>query len=61
MKVRAGLNAQSPLFATTLAELRKDVAYLRGHAAGGRRRRRGRRGAEAAYARAHARAGAAHD
>jgi uncharacterized membrane protein YqjE len=33
MKVRAGMNAQAPLFASTLAELRSDVAYLRGHAA----------------------------
>src|SRR5437763_12548374 len=32
MKVRAGLDAQAPLFASTLAELRNDVAYLRGHA-----------------------------
>jgi uncharacterized membrane protein YqjE len=31
-RVRAGLNAQAPLFASTLAELRSDVAYLRGHA-----------------------------
>jgi uncharacterized membrane protein YqjE len=54
MKVRAGLNAQSPLFAGTLAELRNDIAYLRGHATAGK-------GAEDAYARAHARAGAAHD
>src|SRR4051812_28586071 len=33
MKVRAGMNAQAPLFASTLAELRSDVDYLRGHAA----------------------------
>jgi uncharacterized membrane protein YqjE len=32
--VRARLNAQTPLFAETLAELRKDVDYLR-HAAAG--------------------------
>jgi uncharacterized membrane protein YqjE len=32
MKVRAGLNAQAPLFSATLAELRNDIAYLRGHA-----------------------------
>ena len=32
MSVRARLNAQAPLFADTLAELRKDVDYLR-HAA----------------------------
>jgi uncharacterized membrane protein YqjE len=63
MKVRAGLNAQTPLFAGTLAELRSDVAYLRGHATAGK----GAEAAaaadavEAAYARAHARAGAAHD
>jgi uncharacterized membrane protein YqjE len=35
MRVRAGLNAQAPLFASTLAELRSDVAYLRGHASAG--------------------------
>ncbi|MCS0589005.1 phage holin family protein [Massilia norwichensis] len=29
MSVRARLNAQSPLFADTLAELRKDVDYVR--------------------------------
>jgi uncharacterized membrane protein YqjE len=34
MKVRSGLNAQAPLFAATLAELRSDVAAIRGHAAG---------------------------
>jgi uncharacterized membrane protein YqjE len=34
MKVRSGLNAQAPLFAATLAELRNDVAAIRGHAAG---------------------------
>ena len=33
MKVRSGLNNQAPLFSATLAELRNDVAYLRGHAA----------------------------
>lgn len=33
MKVRAGLNAQPPLLAATLAELRNDVDYVR-HAAG---------------------------
>jgi uncharacterized membrane protein YqjE len=32
MKVRSGLNAQAPLFSSTLAELRNDVAYLRGQA-----------------------------
>jgi uncharacterized membrane protein YqjE len=32
--VRARLNAQTPLFAATLAELRKDVEYVR-HAAAG--------------------------
>ncbi|MGJ7915720.1 phage holin family protein [Massilia sp. LXY-6] len=32
--VRSRLNAQTPLFATTLAELRKDIAYVR-HAAAG--------------------------
>ncbi|WP_051972029.1 phage holin family protein [Massilia sp. 9096] len=32
MKVRAGMKAQSSLFSNTLAELRSDVAYLRGHA-----------------------------
>lgn len=32
MKVRSGMNAQGPLFSSTLAELRNDVAYLRGHA-----------------------------
>jgi uncharacterized membrane protein YqjE len=32
MKVRSGLNAQAPLFAATLAELRNDIAYVRGHA-----------------------------
>jgi uncharacterized membrane protein YqjE len=32
MSVRSKLNAQTPLFADTLAELRKDVEYLR-HAA----------------------------
>jgi uncharacterized membrane protein YqjE len=34
MKVRSGMNAQAPLFAATLAELRNDVAAIRGHAAG---------------------------
>jgi uncharacterized membrane protein YqjE len=34
MSVRAKLNAQTPLFADTLAELRKDVEYVR-HAAAG--------------------------
>jgi uncharacterized membrane protein YqjE len=32
MRVRAGMKAQSSLFSATLAELRSDVAYLRGHA-----------------------------
>jgi uncharacterized membrane protein YqjE len=34
MSVRSRLNAQTPLFADTLAELRKDVEYVR-HAAAG--------------------------
>jgi hypothetical protein len=34
VKVRSKLNAQTPLFADTLAELRKDVDYVR-HAAAG--------------------------
>jgi uncharacterized membrane protein YqjE len=34
MSVRSKLNAQTPLFADTLAELRKDVEYVR-HAAAG--------------------------
>lgn len=34
MSVRSKLNAQSPLFADTLAELRKDIDYVR-HAAAG--------------------------
>jgi uncharacterized membrane protein YqjE len=34
MKVRAALNAQAPLFAATLAELRNDIEYVR-HAAAG--------------------------
>jgi uncharacterized membrane protein YqjE len=33
MKVKSGLNNQATLFSTTLAELRNDVAYIRGHAA----------------------------
>jgi len=33
MKVKTGLNSQQALFSSTLAELRNDVAYLRGHAA----------------------------
>jgi uncharacterized membrane protein YqjE len=63
MKVRAGLNAQTPLFADTLAELRKDVAYLRGHASAGKGAETAAAAdaLEAAYAQAHARAGAAHD
>jgi len=65
MKVRAGLNAQTPLFASTLAELRSDVAYLRGHATAGKGAETAAAAAadalEAAYAQAHARAGAAHD
>ena len=32
MKVKAGFNSQPVMFASTLAELRNDVAYLRGHA-----------------------------
>jgi uncharacterized membrane protein YqjE len=32
VKVRSGLNAQAPLFAATLAELRADIEYVR-HAA----------------------------
>lgn len=35
MKVRSGLNAQAPLFSATLAELRSDIDYLRGHATAG--------------------------
>lgn len=35
MKVRSGLNAQAPLFSSTLAELRNDIDYLRGHAHAG--------------------------
>ena len=35
VKVRSGLNAQAPLFSATLAELRNDIAYLRGHAHAG--------------------------
>jgi uncharacterized membrane protein YqjE len=65
VKVRAGLNAQAPLFSATLAELRNDVAYLRGHAvdnhAAGLAAEAAAAATEAAYARAHARAGAAHD
>ena len=34
MKVRSGLNAQAPLFAATLAELRADIAYVRQAAVG---------------------------
>lgn len=33
IKVKSGLNNQATLFSTTLAELRNDVAYIRGHAA----------------------------
>lgn len=33
MKVKSGLNNQATLLSTTLAELRNDVAYIRGHAA----------------------------
>ena len=33
MKLKSGLNNQATLFSTTLAELRNDVAYIRGHAA----------------------------
>ena len=33
MKVKSGLNKQATLFSTTLAELRNDVAYIRGHGA----------------------------
>ena len=33
MKVKSGLNKQATPFSTTLAELRNDVAYIRGHAA----------------------------
>jgi uncharacterized membrane protein YqjE len=33
MKVKSRLNNQASLFSATLAELRKDVAYIRGHAA----------------------------
>src|SRR5437764_9772740 len=64
MKVRAGLDAQSPLFSSTLAELRNDVAYLRGHALAAStagKAAEAAAAAEAAYARAHARAGAVHD
>jgi len=32
MKVRSGLDHQAALFSATLAELRNDVSYLRGHA-----------------------------
>lgn len=32
MKVKSGLANQASLFSNTLAELRNDVAYLRGHA-----------------------------
>jgi uncharacterized membrane protein YqjE len=52
LKVRAALNAQPPLLASTLAELRKDVDYVRQAAA--------IRDAEA-HAEAHANAGAAHE
>ena len=70
MKVRAGLNAQAPLFSSTLAELRNDVAYLRGHATASQAAGKASEvteaveaaeATEAAYARAHARAGAVHD
>lgn len=64
MKVRAGLNAQAPLFSATLAELRNDIAYLRGHAVddhAAAKAAEAAAAAEAAYARAHARAGGAHD
>jgi len=33
MKVKSGLNNQASLFSSTLAELRNDVAYIRGHGA----------------------------
>jgi len=33
MKVKSALNNQASLFSGTLAELRNDVAYIRGHAA----------------------------
>jgi uncharacterized membrane protein YqjE len=33
LKVRSGLNNQAALFSATLAELRNDVSYLRGHGA----------------------------
>ena len=33
MKVKAGFNSQPVMFASTLAELRNDVAYIRGHGA----------------------------
>jgi len=33
MKVKSGLNKQASLFSSTLAELRNDVAYIRGHGA----------------------------
>jgi uncharacterized membrane protein YqjE len=70
MKIRAGMKAQAPLFAATLAELRSDVAYLRGHAAseaGAQAAQEADAAAaaadrlDAAYERAHARAGAQHD
>lgn len=64
MRVRAGLNAQAPLFSATLAELRNDIAYLRGHATDGHaagKAAEAAAAAEAAYARAHARAGAVND
>jgi hypothetical protein len=32
LKVRSGLDKQAALFSGTLAELRNDVSYLRGHA-----------------------------
>jgi hypothetical protein len=34
MSVRSRLNAQTPLFAATLAELRNDIAYVRHGVAG---------------------------
>jgi uncharacterized membrane protein YqjE len=68
LKVRAGMKAQAPLFAHTLAELRSDVAYLRGHAvpttpdsAADAAAAAAAEHVEAAYARAHARAGAQHE
>jgi uncharacterized membrane protein YqjE len=66
LKVRASMKGQAPLFASTLAELRSDVAYLRGHVVPTTTHSAADAAAaaehvEAAYARAHARAGAQHD